>query len=71
MHHRAGALDSSRHGRGHDHLRVFFLRCLCSCDYSPRRSRQREDVPTVSNGFREFFQAATNRAPYDYQRRSL
>ena len=48
---------------------VFFLRCLCSCDYSPRRSRQREDVPTVSNGFREFFQAATNRTPYDYQRR--
>jgi Rad3-related DNA helicase len=26
-------------------------------------------VPTVSNGFREFFQAATNRTPYDYQRR--
>ena len=48
---------------------VLFLRCLCSCDYSPRRSKQREEVPTVSNGFREFFQAATNRTPYDYQRR--
>jgi len=48
---------------------VFFLRCLCSCDYSPRRSKQWEGVPTVSDGFREFFQAATNRKRYDYQRR--
>ena len=26
-------------------------------------------MPTVSNGFREFFQTATNCTPYDYQRR--
>jgi reverse gyrase len=50
-------------------LLVLFLRCLCSCDYSRRHSKQRGHVATVSDRFREFFQAATNRTPHDYQRR--
>ena len=58
-----------QHSRSPQVRSVFLLRCLCSCDYSPRRSKQREEVPTVSNGFREFFQTATNCTPYDYQRR--